>query len=461
MKKDLTTGHPLKLIIYFTIPLLIGNLFQQLYNTADTIIVGRTVSFDALAAVGLTAPLVFFIIGFAQGVTAGFSIITAQRFGAKDYDGVRRSVAASTILSILTTIVLTIPSVLLSRILLIIINTPDKLLEDAYIYIVIIFWGTFAAIFFNMFSNLLRAVGNSKVPLYFLIIASIVNIVLDLVFILYFKMGVAGAALATVIAQIIPCLLSIEYIRRYLPELKTKKSDWKITFNEIMEHIRIGLPMGFQVSIIAIGMVILQWALNKLGPVAIGAFTVATRIDVLAVQCLLSFGITMATFTAQNYGARNIKRVKDGMKYGAITSVGFGLLAGVIIILFAEFSIKLFLGKDMTDPALIAETIRLGKIYLWINCSLYVFLALLLVYRNVLQGLGNSMIPTIAGIMELLMRAVAAIILPIYIGFTGISLAHPVAWIGGLVPVAIAYHVIIKKLEKEYKTINNVNTDIV
>ena len=455
MKKDLTTGHPLKLIIYFTIPLLIGNLFQQLYNTADTIIVGRTISFNALAAVGLTAPLVFFIIGFAQGVTAGFSIITAQKFGAKDFAGVRKSVAASTILSFIVNILLTVPSVILARWLLEVINTPVELIDDAYNYIVIIFWGTIAAIFFNMYSNLLRAIGNSKIPLYFLIIASIINIVLDFVFILYFHMGVAGAALATVIAQIVPCLISIEYIRRYLPELKTKKEDWKVSYKDLWEHLRIGLPMGFQVSIIAIGMVILQWALNILGPIAVGAFTVATRIDVLAVQCLLSFGITMATYSAQNYGARNIKRIKQGLLYGVITSVGFGVIAGILIILLSEFSIKIFLGSNVTDPALIAETIRLGKIYLYINCSLYIFLALLLVYRNVIQGLGNSVVPTIAGIMELIMRTIAAVVLPAYIGFAGISLAHPVAWVGGLIPVFIAYYIIIRKLEKEFTPINN------
>ena len=287
MKKDLTTGSPLKLIIYFTIPLLIGNLFQQLYNTADTMIVGRTIGLNALAAVGITGALVFFVIGFAQGLTSGFSIITAQKFGNKDEAGVRRSVAASFILALIINLVLTLVSVLLAGVLLRAIYTPSELYQDAYDYIIVIFWGTGAAILFNLFSNMLRAIGNSKWPLYFLIVACIVNIALDYLFILSFNMGVAGAAFATVISQITASLLCFEYIRRYVPELQARGSDWKVTKKDLWEHIRVGIPMAVQVAIIAIGIVILQGALNKLGSLAVGAFTVAQRIDVLREQLFL------------------------------------------------------------------------------------------------------------------------------------------------------------------------------
>lgn len=451
MKKDLTMGSPLKLIIYFTIPLLIGNLFQQLYNTADTMIVGRTIGFNALAAVGVTGALVFFVIGFAQGLTGGFSIITAQKFGSKDEAGVRRSVAASFILSFIINIILTILSIALSGWLLHIIETPAELYDDAYSYIVIIFWGTGAAILFNLFSNMLRAIGNSKWPLYFLIAACIVNIVLDYLFILTFKMGVSGAALATVISQLTASFLCFIYIKRNVPELQAKGSDWKVTKKDLLEHIRVGIPMAVQVSIIAIGIVILQFALNKLGALAVGAFTVAQRIDVLAVQCLLSFGITMATYTAQNYGAGNIPRIKSGVVQGSIVSVAFAVISGILILLAADFSVRIFLGKNITDPAQIEETIRLAKVYLTINCSMYIFLALLLVFRSTLQGLGNSIIPTFAGIMELVMRTVAALILSVYIGFAGISWASPVAWVGAFIPVFTAYFYIIKRLMRKYE----------
>ena len=450
MKKDLTVGSPLKLIIYFTIPLLIGNLFQQLYNTADTMIVGRTISLDALAAVGVTGALVFFVIGFAQGLTGGFSIITAQKYGNKDFTGVKRSVAASFILSFIITVILTIISVLLAGFLLREIETPVELYDMAYAYIIIIFWGTGAAIFFNLFSNILRAIGNSKYPLYFLLVASIVNIALDYVFILYFKMGVSGAALATVISQIVASLLCFEYIRRFVPELQARGSDWKITKQDMWEHIRVGIPMAIQVAIIAIGIVVLQRALNTLGTLAIGAFTVAQRIDVLAVQCLLSFGITMATYTAQNYGAGNIPRIRKGVLHGSIVSIVFAISSAVIILLLADFSVRIFLGQNMTDKVLVEETVRLAKIYLVINCSMYIFLALLLVFRSTLQGLGNSIIPTIAGVMELIMRVAAAVGLSAYFGFTGISWASPIAWVGALIPVVLAYIFIIKRLSRKY-----------
>ena len=439
MKKDLTVGSPLKLIIYFTIPLLIGNLFQQLYNTADTMIVGRTISLDALAAVGVTGALVFFVIGFAQGLTGGFSIITAQKYGNKDFTGVKRSVAASFILSFIITVILTIISVLLAGFLLREIETPVELYDMAYAYIIIIFWGTGAAIFFNLFSNILRAIGNSKYPLYFL-----------LVFILYFKMGVSGAALATVISQIVASLLCFEYIRRFVPELQARGSDWKITKQDMWEHIRVGIPMAIQVAIIAIGIVVLQRALNTLGTLAIGAFTVAQRIDVLAVQCLLSFGITMATYTAQNYGAGNIPRIRKGVLHGSIVSIVFAISSAVIILLLADFSVRFFLDQNMTDKVLVEETVRLAKIYLVINCSMYIFLALLLVFRSTLQGLGNSIIPTVAGIMELIMRVAAAVGLSAYFGFTGISWASPIAWVGALIPVVLAYIFIIKRLSRKY-----------
>lgn len=451
MKKDLTVGSPLKLIIYFTIPLLIGNLFQQLYNTADTMIVGRTIGFDTLAAVGATGALVFFVIGFAQGLTGGFSIITAQKFGNKDAAGVRKSIASSFILSFIINIVLTLASVALSGWLLHIISTPEELYDNAYKYIVIIFWGTGAAILFNLFSNMLRAIGNSKWPLYFLIAACIVNIILDYLFILYFNMGISGAALATVISQITASLLCFEYIRRFVPELQAKGSDWKVTKHDLWEHIRVGIPMAVQVAIIAVGIVILQWALNRLGALAVGAFTVAQRIDVLAVQCLLSFGITMATYSAQNYGAGDIPRIRHGIRQGSIISVAFAVMSGILILSAADFSVKLFLGKNITDPAKIEETIYLAKVYLTINCSMYVFLALLLVFRSALQGLGNSIVPTFAGIMELIMRTVAAIILSEYIGFTGIAWASPIAWVGAFIPVFAAYFYIIKSLMHKYE----------
>ncbi len=442
MTKDLTKGNPTKLILLFTLPLLLGNVFQQFYSMADTVIVGRTISVNALAAVGATGSIMFLILGFAQGLTSGFAIITAQRFGAEDFEGVRRSVATSVILSAAITVVLTIISMLLAMPVLKIMNTPPEIIEDAYRYLIVIYGGIGASVLFNLLSNIIRALGDSKTPLVFLIIACILNIALDFIFILNFSMGVAGAAWATIIAQLLSGLLCILYIIKKLPILRFHKNDWKPERHWIGRHLKVGLPMAFQMSIIAIGAMILQTALNTLGATAVAAFTAAQKIDMVATQPLMSFGITMSTFAAQNYGAGNISRIRRGVRQCTLISVIVSLLGGVGIILAGTTFVKLFVGGDQP------EVINLAKIYLIFNCSMYFVLSLLFIYRYTLQGLGKSLIPTVAGIMELIMRTLAAVFLAQSIGFAGVSMANPIAWMGALIPLAAAYFYTIKKLER-------------
>ena len=258
----MTEGSPAKLIVMFTIPLLIGNIFQQLYSMVDTLIVGRTLGVHALAAVGCTGSISFLILGFAMGVSAGLAIITAQRFGAKDEAGLRRSVAAGAWISLGVTAVLTILSVPLARKILELMRTPPEIIDSAYDYIVVIFWGIIASMLFNFLSNIIRALGDSRTPLLFLIIACILNIGLDFGLILGAKMGVAGAAWATIIAQMASALMCLWYIKKKLPILHLKKEDWKVTGWDISQHFKVALPMGFQMSIIAIGAVVLQFVLN-------------------------------------------------------------------------------------------------------------------------------------------------------------------------------------------------------
>lgn len=440
MTRDLTRGNPTKLIIYFTIPLLLGNIFQQFYSMADTIIVGRTVGVNALAAVGATGSLSFLIIGFAQGLTAGLSVITAQKFGAEDYNGVRKSVTTSILLSVIITFILTSISVCFARPILEIMNTPSEIIDDAYNYIVIIFWGIGASVVFNLLSNIIRALGDSKTPLLFLIIACILNIALDFVLILYFSMGVSGAAVATVIAQVLSSLLCLFYINKKLPILKIKKKHWLINRALIYEHTRMGLPMAFQASIIAIGAMILQSTLNTLGAASVAAFTAAQKIDILATQPLMSFGITMSTYAAQNFGAKNIERIKIGIKKCIKISVSFSLISGFILILIGKSIVRIFVGSDAI------EVINLSQYYLITNCSMYFVLALLFIYRYTLQGLGKSFVPTVAGIAELIMRTFAALILADKLGFLGICLASPIAWIGAVIPLGFSYFSTMKKL---------------
>lgn len=441
MTRDMTKGSPAKLILYFTIPLLIGNIFQQLYSMADTMIVGRTIGVDALAAVGATGSLMFLVIGFAQGLTSGFSVITAQRFGAGDEKGVRKSVTTSIVLSIIITIILTIFSVLTVRTLLELLETPSDIIEGAYSYIVVIFYGTYASLLFNLLSNIIRALGDSKTPLYFLIIACVINVVLDFVFILCFSMGVAGAAWATIIAQTVSGVLCFIYMIKKFPILKFEKSDWELNKNFVFLHLKVGIPMAFQSSIIAIGAMALQFALNKLGSTAVAAFTASQRIDILTIQPLMSFGITMATYSAQNYGANEIKRIGTGIKQCCIMSVSFSLICGFVIIILGKSIVKLFVGEGQQN------VIDLAQEYLVINCSMYFLLALLFIFRYTLQGLGKSLIPTFAGIMELVMRTFAAIFLANLIGFTGICMASPIAWLGAVIPLIISFILVYRKLK--------------
>lgn len=286
--RDLTTGTPAKLIFLFTIPLLVGNIFQQFYNIVDLIIVGQTIGKEALAAVGATGSITFLIIGFAQGLTAGLSIITAQRFGAQDFRGVKKSFAVAIIISFTVTAILTVLSLVFLRPLLLLMQTPPDIIQQAQEFISVILGGMFASMAFNLLSNMIRALGDSRTPLFFLIFAVIINVILDLVFIINFHMGIAGAGYATVIAQISASLMCLIYIKRKIPLLQVSKSDFKIDKDTIFTHLNAGLPMAFQSSIIAIGAVVLQSALNSLGTDVVAAQAAAGRIDQFATQPMMS-----------------------------------------------------------------------------------------------------------------------------------------------------------------------------
>lgn len=441
MTKKLTQGSPAKLIFLFTIPLLVGNLFQQLYSMADTLIVGRTIGVNALAAVGCTGSLSFLIIGFAQGMTSGLSIITAQRFGGGDNHGVRKSFAASIVISLMVTVALTAISVPLARPMLELMHTPPEIIEDAYRYIVLIFWGIFASMLFNLLSNIIRALGDSRTPLLFLVVACLLNIGLDFLLILKFQMGVAGAAVATIIAQIVSALLCLVYIMKKLPALRLRREDWKLTGLDFATHAKVGLPMGFQSSIIAIGAVILQFALNNLGASAVAAYTAAQKIDMVATMPMMSFGITMATYAAQNYGAGNIRRIRQGVRQCCIMSVSFSIAIAMVNIFAGKWLTSLFVGAAET------EVIAMSHDYLMVNGVPYFILAFLFIFRYTLQGLGKSFVPTLAGIMELLMRTFAAVILSKSLGFIGACMSNPLAWVGACIPLILSYILVIRRLE--------------
>ncbi|WP_407894855.1 MATE family efflux transporter [Lacticaseibacillus sp. N501-2] len=441
--RTLTKGNPLKLMILFTIPLLIGNVFQQLYSFMDALIVGRTIGKDALAAVGATGSINFLIIGFAQGTTAGLSVLTAQAFGARDERGVRKSFGSSIWISIAITAILTAVSVSMTRPLLELMQTPPEIIDQSVAFVRVIFIGVFASMAFNLLSNMMRALGDSRTPLIFLIIATVVNIALELLFILGFHWGVAGAGWATVIAQTFSAILCWLFIKKRIPLLVIRKQDLAFDWQSILEHLKVGLPMGFSMSIIAIGSVILQVMLNTLGTDAVAAYTAAGRIDQLATLPASSFGLAMATFAAQNLGAREYGRIRRGVHQTLALNVGVSAVLGALIIMFGRPLVNLFLGPNQPAVTALAQT------YFHYNASMYWLLAILFTMRNLLQGLGKTMVPTVAGLFELLMRAFAGIVLVTHLGFAGASMANPLAWIGSVFVLVNVYFRTMKKIRQQ------------
>ena len=443
MAKDMTSGKPIKLIWNFTIPLLIGNLFQQLYNMADTFIVGRTIGVHALASVGSTGSIIFLILGFANGLTAGLAIPLAQRYGAKNYSGVKRSFYVSILISAMVAILLTILSMLFCRQILEIMQTPVEIIDGAYDYLMVIFAGIFSSMAFNLLSNIFRSIGDAKTPLYFLVIACIMNIILDVVFIAGFGMGVEGAGYATVLSQIFSALACILYIWKKIPILRLNSKDFVAESSDVKEHVRISFPMAFQSSIIAIGAIIIQIILNQLGATAVAAYTAAQKIDQVAILPMMSFGVTMATFVAQNYGAKKYDRIWRGVRDCIKLSLTFAISVGIILNLFSPIFIRAFVGVGHE------EVVELGAIYFITNGTMYSLLSLLFIYRYTLQGVGKTFTPTVAGIMELCMRAFAAVVLSNLYGYTGATMANPLAWLGSLIPLIIAYYLFKNKFPAE------------
>ncbi|MFC2499724.1 MAG: MATE family efflux transporter [Selenomonas noxia] len=436
MTKNLTEGDPARLIFFFALPLVAGNMMQQLYAFIDTLIVGRFLGVNALAAVGCTGSLMFLTLGFIMGFCTGVTIYTGQRFGAGDAQGVRRSAAACVVLGILAVLTLTAIILPLTRSLLLLMETPAEIIDGAQDFISIVFAGLTIFLLLYLQNCLIRSLGDSTTPTIFLAVTLAINVALEPVAILVLGWGIPGAALATVFSQAIGAVLFFVYIWRRVPALHTRWTDWKPDRAVLMAHLRMGLPMAFQASVIAFGAIILQVALNNLGTISVAAYAATQKIDAVAVMPMLSFGYALAAYTAQNYGAQKYERIRMGVRACLKMSMAFAVGIGALLIAFGSHVLALFVGADAAGAE---EVIAYGETFLLVNGSTYVILALLLVYRNVLQGLGQSVIPTIAGAMELLMRAAAAIFLCTYLGFFGACLANPLAWIGAAVPVVLAY----------------------
>ena len=445
MAKDMTEGSPARLILFFTLPLIAGNIMQQLYAFIDTLLVGRFLGLEALAAVGCTGSLMFLLLGFVIGLTSGLAIYTGQRYGAKDATGVRESAAACIALSFVIAVFLSIVGFFACRPLLELMHTPEELLDNATAFFSIICGGAVFATSTLMEANILRSLGDSKMPTFILGCGIAINIVLELLFLLVFGWGVPGAALATVVSWAIATGIFLLYIARRVPELHVRREDWRLSWSFLRAHLAIGLPMGFQATIIAFGAVILQVALNGLGAASVAAYAAAQKVDTIAMMPMMSFGAAMAAYTAQNYGAGKFSRIRVGVQKCCLMSVGFSLLAGALVIAAGPYFMTLFVGPEEV------EAIRLGQTYFLVNGLTYWILSMLFIFRYTLQGLGQSIVPTIAGVMELVMRATAGLFLVEAMGFLGACLGNPMAWLGSCVPLAIAYVMTVQRLPKEVR----------
>lgn len=450
--KDMTSGNPLKLLVMFSIPLLCGNVFQQLYLMADTIIVGKTLGANALAAVGATGSLAFMMIGGIYGLTSGFAVITAQRFGAGDQKGVKHSIATIAELSLIMWVVITVFCIWFVDPMLKMMNTPKEIFNDSEKYIAALFWGCGAFILYNGVASILRALGDSKTPLIFLVVASGLNIILDFVFILTFKMGVAGAAWATVVSQLVAGMWCFIYARKHFRHIMTLSPQaWRLDPKFAWEHLRVAVPMGTQFLIIAIGSIILQSQLNTLGEVTIAAYTAACRADQLAIQPFLAFSIALSTYVAQNYGAGRMDRIILGIKQCIKLSVTVSIIGGIMIIIFNR-QITMMFFKD-ADPELLRES----GWFLTFNAVFYSVLAMLFILRNSLQAMGRAFAVLASGIVELFCRSFTAFYLIANFGFFGACFANIGAWWGAAIMLAIIYF---KTMREEQGTFNVFHTRI-
>lgn len=424
MTKDLTNGNPLKVILFFTLPLVLGNLFQQFYALADTIIVGRYCGVSALASVGSTSSINYLILGFVIGVCNGFAIPIAQLFGAQDFHDLRRHVANAAWLCLAASVVLTILTVSLTRPLLMLMQTPEDILDGAVIYIGWIFAGIPFIFLYNMVAGIMRALGDSKTPLYFLIMTSAMNIGLDLLFVIPLNMGILGAALATDISQAISGVLSFIFLCRKFEVLRMQKGEGRFCKSACMRLIGIGVPMGLQCSITAIGSVIMQWAVNVLGSTAVAAVTAASKTMNLLTVPLESVGTAMATYSGQNLGAARMDRVRQGV-HSALLIATFYAIASLILLHFGDVTVMgLFL-----DTTTEVEIVAMGRQYLFWNSVFFIPLGALIVWRYSIQGLGYSSLAMLAGVAEMVARTAVAIVLVPLLGYFGAELANPAAWI--------------------------------
>ena len=441
--RDMTQGRPARLILSFALPLMLGNMFQQMYVMVDTMVVGKFVGVDALASLGAADWLNWLVIGLVQGLTQGFSIQISQRFGAEDWDGLNRAITGTILLSGAVGAVLTAAALLLAEPVLLLLHTPADILPGSLDYLHVMFSGTLALVGYNAFASILRAMGNSRTPLIAMVIASVLNVGLDLLFVLVFHWGIAGAAGATVLAQVVSCLICL-WAMRGLPIPRIEKSQWRLGAPLMRRLFSLGAPLALQNTIIAVGGMAVQSVVNGFGVLFVAGYTATNKLYGLLEIAATSFGFSMATYTGQNLGAKRYDRIRSGIRAGRRMAVLTALVISALMILLGRYILMLFISGD---PQQQEQVMAVAYRYLFIMSSMLFVLYLLHVYRSSLQGMGDTIVPMASGFIEMFMRVGSVLFLPAFVGQDGVFLAEVIAWTGAAVLLIVMFYVRLRRLE--------------
>ena len=440
--QDMTSGSPVKLILRFMIPMCLGNIFQQFYNIADSIVAGQFIGVTALAAIGSTGSLMFFVTGWLNGLSSGFAILVSQWFGARQYDRMRHYVAMSVYLAAGCAILMTAGLLAANEPILRMMNFSDEIMPDVRAYMGIIYAGLIVTAAYNSLAAFLRALGDSRSPLYFLIISAAINVVLDIAFIVIFGMGVEGCAYATVIAQAISAFLCFVYILKKFPILHLKREDFRISFHSFGRLLALGIPMGLQFSITAIGTIIVQGAVNIYGEVYMAGFSAAGKLQNIIGTVFTAFGATIATYVGQNRGAGNMHRVKQGVRCTQIMILVWSAIAMIVMYFGGKYMTWLFIDPSET------EVVNVSVLYFHTVFWCYPFLGSIFLYRNTLQGMGYGLVPMLGGVFELAARTAIVMLVAGRTSFAGVCLSDPAAWLAALIPLVPYYFYTMRKWEK-------------
>ena len=438
--KNMTEGKPVPLIFSFAIPLMIGNVFQQLYTVVDTMVVGKALGVSALAALGAADWMNWMMLG----ITQGFGILLAQEFGAKRYDNLRRSVGNSAVLSLLSAIVLLGIGQLLARPVLELLNTPARILPDALLYLRIMYLGIPVVMAYNLLASILRSLGDGQTPLHAMIVAAATNIFLDLLFVLVLGFGIAGAAIATLIAQLISSLFCLYHIRK-IDILTLQKADFRPSGRLPLRLLMLGFPMAFQNAIISVGGMIVQFVVNGFGVLFIAGFTATNKLYGVLEVAATSYGYAMVTYTGQNLGAKKTDRIRKGVKSAILIALLTSLFIALLMLFFGKEILSWFISGT---PEEFEQTLQIAYYYLAVMSICLPILYILHITRSAIQGMGNTILPLVSGIAEFVMRAVTAVFLPMLIGEHGIFYAEIMAWTGAVVILIISYFIVIRKMER-------------